>query len=107
MSDSFTERVEAAVKATAKKAKAAVKAAAKAAVKFDPEGSGYDYATAKAHGLKPDETGHWPSRSPKDGRLLKGRRHKTWHKTEKGEKDAGYSIYKDPKSGFYFSKKKK
>ena len=104
MIKSFTESVESAVKAAAK---AAAKKTAKADAKFDPEGSGYDYATAKAHGLKPDKTGHWPSRSPKDGRLLKGRRHKTWHMTEKGEKEAGYSIYKDPKSGFYFSKEKK
>jgi hypothetical protein len=107
MINSFTESVEAAAKAAAKKVGAAVKAADKADAKFDPEGSGYDYVTAKAHGLKPDKTGHWPSRSPKDGRLLKGRRHKTWHMTEKGEKEAGYSIYKDPKSGFYFSKEKK
>ena len=85
MSDSFQEAVE-------KKLKP-----------FNPEGSGYDYATAKAHGLKPDADGHWPSRSPKTGQLLKGRKHKTWHKTEEGEVNAGYTIYKDPKSGKYFS----
>jgi len=39
---------------------------------FDPEGSGYDYESAKAAGLLPDSTGHWPSREPKSGLLLKG-----------------------------------
>ena len=72
--------------------------------KFDPEGSGYDYETAESHGMKPDKTGHWSSREPKTGRLLKGRKHKTWHLTEKGEKEAGYKIYK--KGGFYYSRQK-
>lgn len=62
--------------------------------KFDPEGSDYDYETAKKSGIKPDKTGHWPSRDAKSGILLKGRKHKTWHLTEKGEKAAGYKIIK-------------
>ena len=85
MPDSFTDAVEKRVKG------------------FDPEGEGYDEETAKAHKLKPDETGHWPSRSPVTGQLLKGRKHKTWHKTEEGEANAGFTIYKDSKSGRYFS----
>lgn len=73
---------------------------------FDPEGSGYDMATAKAHGMKADKTGHWGSRSPKTGQILKGQKHKTYHLTKKGETDAGYEIYqgKDKK---YYSKKKR
>ncbi|TWT09546.1 hypothetical protein [Reyranella sp. CPCC 100927] len=32
----------------------------------DPEGSDYDYESAKKAGFAPDETGHWPSRAPLD-----------------------------------------
>ena len=56
--------------------------------------------------MKPDSTGHWSSREPKTGRLLKGRKHKTWNKTVEGERKAGYEIYKG-KDGFYYSRKKK
>ena len=70
---------------------------------FDPEGGGYDYETAKLHGIKPDADGHWQSRSPVTGQMLKGRKHKTWHLSEEGEANAGYTIYKDPESGRYFS----
>ncbi len=69
--------------------------------KFDPDGKGYDYETAKKSGIKPDETGHWPSRDPKSGKLLKGRKHPTWNLTEKGERQAGYNIIK--KNGRYYS----
>lgn len=76
--------------------------------KFDPEGSDYDYETAKRFGIKPDKSGHMPSRSP-DGQILKGRKHPTFHKTIKGEEEAGYEIkkglggryYSKPKSNFY------
>ena len=68
---------------------------------FDPEGSGYDMETAKAAGLKADKTGHWPSRDPKTGMLLKGRKHETWHLTEKGEEESGYKIIS--KDGRYYS----
>ena len=71
---------------------------------FDPEGEGYDYETAKKAGLKPDKTGHWPSRVPKTGMLLKGRKHKTWKLTEQGEAAAGYEIFKH--NGRYYSKSK-
>jgi hypothetical protein len=72
--------------------------------KFDPEGSGYDYESAKKHGVKMDPVSkHWQSREPKTGLLLKGRGHKTWHKTVAGEKKAGYEIYK--KNGRYYSRK--
>ena len=68
---------------------------------FDPEGLDYDYDSAKAYGLMPDETGHWPSRVPQTGLLLKGKGHETWNLTEEGEKKAGYKIiFKD---GRYYS----
>jgi hypothetical protein len=73
-------------------------------LKFDSEGEGYDYDSAKKHGLKADDTGHWPSRVPQTGLLLKGRKHKTWHKTEKAEKELGYKIIK--RNGRYYSIKK-
>lgn len=72
---------------------------------FDPEGAGYDYATARKAGLKPDKTGHWPSREPKSGVILKGRKHRTWYLTEIGERKAGYRIIK--KNGRYYSVKGK
>jgi hypothetical protein len=72
--------------------------------KFNPEGSGYDYETAKARGIKPDKTGHWPSRDPNTGLLLKGRKHKTWSSTVAGEDAAGHKIIKRGKR--YFSRKR-
>ena len=72
--------------------------------RFNPEGSGYDYKSAKAAGLGPDSiTKHWPSRDPYTGLLLKGKKHKTWNLLEKGEIEAGYSIVK--KQGRYWSVK--
>lgn len=68
---------------------------------FNPEGAGYDYATAQKHGLGPDKSGHWPSRVPETGVLLKGRKHKTWHKTVQGEEAANHRIIKRGKR--YFS----
>lgn len=59
---------------------------------FNPEGSGYDYISAQAAGLTRDSTGHLPSRVPSTGLILKGRAHKTFHKTEAAEKALGYRI---------------
>jgi hypothetical protein len=72
--------------------------------KFDPEGSGYDYESARGAGMKADKTGHWSSRvasGPKEGLILKGRGHKTFHLTQGGETRAGYKIYK--RHGRYWS----
>jgi len=74
---------------------------------FDPEGDGYDYISARAAGITPDKTGHWSSRDPSTGMLLKGAGHKTWSKTLKGEEEAGYEVYKNPNNGRYYSRKKK
>lgn len=73
---------------------------------FDPEGSGYDYKTARKSGIKPNASGHWPSRDPKTKRILKGRNHHTYYLTILGETEAGYEIYKG-KDGHYYSDKKK
>jgi len=73
---------------------------------FDPEGTGFDMETANKFGIKPDPTGHYPSREPKTGQILKGRKHPTFHLTVKGEEEAGFEILKG-KGGKFFSRKKK
>jgi len=75
--------------------------------KFDPEGEDYDYETAKKHGIKPDKTGHWPSRVPQTGILLKGKTHPTWKLTVRGEDDAGYTIIKKGKRYYSVPKPEK
>jgi hypothetical protein len=70
---------------------------------FDPEGKDYDMNSALAAGLKADETGHWPSRDPQSGLLLKGRGHETFHKTLEGEANAGMRVYQG-KDGRWYSK---
>jgi hypothetical protein len=69
---------------------------------FDPLGAGYDYETAMLSGMAPDETGHWSSREPNSGQILKGMSHETINKTIQGENDAGYKIYQG-KDGKYYS----
>ena len=66
---------------------------------FDPEGKEYDEETAIKYVLEPDETGHWPSRVPQTGLLLKGRKHKTWFKTRWGEAELGCKIVRKGKLG--------
>lgn len=73
----------------------------KKGTKFDPEGSGYDYKTAREAGLKPGKNKHWPSRDPRTGLILKGRNHPTFWKTIKGEKEAGYFIFRGPNGRYY------
>lgn len=71
--------------------------------KFNPEGKGYDYETARKHNIKPDETGHWQSRVPETGQLLKGRGHKTFYKTVQAEEGLMNTITRG-KDGKYYSK---
>ena len=74
--------------------------------KFNPEGSGYDMKSALACGLSQDPvTGHWDSRCPSTGQLLKGKTHETWDKLVSEEKDKGFEIYKGD-DGKYYSRKK-
>ena len=70
-------------------------------VKFDPEGDGYDEESARKYGLKPDSTGHYQSRIPETGLLLKGKGHKTWNKTVDGEEKAGFKIFKGKDNRYY------
>jgi hypothetical protein len=69
--------------------------------RFDPEGDDYDYDAAEEAGLKPDETGHWPSRNPTTGQILKGRKHKTFNLTEEGEAKEGFEIFKGGDGRYY------
>ncbi len=68
---------------------------------FDPESDEYDYMTARELGFGPDETGHWPSRDPNTGLLLKGSAHPTWSKTIEEEQKIGNQIIQ--KDGRYYS----
>ena len=60
--------------------------------KFDPEGVGYDEKAANVCGLEPDSTGHWPSRCPHTGQLLKGRAHLTWDEMVAEEMASGQHL---------------
>ena len=73
--------------------------------KFDPEGSGYDYETAEKLGYKKDKAGHLPSRDYETGMLLKGRKHPTFEKGVKVDKELGYELKKKGKR--YYTKKLK
>lgn len=72
--------------------------------KFLAEGKGYDYASARKYGLKPDKSGHWPSRVPQTGLILKGASHSTFSKTIVADKRLGYIMVKH--RGRYYSVKK-
>ena len=66
---------------------------------FNPEGVEYDYSA----GTKPGADGHYGSRDPKTGQILKGRGHETFWKTIQGEQDAGYEIFQG-EDGKYYSR---
>ena len=72
---------------------------------FDPQGPGYDYASARAAGFGIGEDGHWPSRAPLEpdraevlglpadsGLLLKGEAHPTYAKGVEADKGLGYAV---------------
>ena len=68
---------------------------------FDPRGSGYDFAGAEAAGIGPDTTGHWGSRDPQTGMILKGYGHPTFYKTIAADEGLGYRIVEGPDGRFY------
>jgi hypothetical protein len=68
---------------------------------YDPEGKGYDYESAVNAGISPDATGHWPSREPTSGSILKGRGHATFDKTQQAETEAGMDINKRQNDRYY------
>ena len=74
--------------------------------RFNPKGRGYDYTGARAAGLRPDSSGHWPSRDPRTGLLFKGTSHPTFSKTRGAATRLGYEIKEGP-GGRYFSIKKR
>jgi hypothetical protein len=78
---------------------------------FDPEGSDYDYATARKYGMGATGTGenkgHWGSVAPASAEarkqynlpedsyvVLKGRSHPTWDKADAAERERGSEIKK-------------
>jgi hypothetical protein len=69
---------------------------------FDPEGEGYDYDQARAAGMGPDEEGHWQSREPGSGMMLKGRKHPTFNKGVEEDRKLGYGLEKQ--GGRYYTK---
>jgi hypothetical protein len=69
---------------------------------FDPEGEGYDYDQARAAGMGPDEEGHWQSREPDSGMMLKGRKHPTFGKGVEEDRRKGYGLEKQ--NGRYYTK---
>lgn len=70
---------------------------------FDPEGSQYDYKTAnKIGGMFSSPDGHYFSRDPESGMILKGRSHDTFDKTVEGETQAG-NVITQGEDGRYYS----
>lgn len=74
--------------------------------RFDPESADYDYKTARGAGLTPqaeegENKGHWPSRDPGTGMLLKGRAHPTFDKAVKADEEMGYRLVK--RGGRYYT----
>ncbi|MFZ5784002.1 MAG: hypothetical protein ACOY4R_27705 [Pseudomonadota bacterium] len=72
---------------------------------FDPEGDGYDYAGARAAGLMPemadDGRPHWPSRDPRSGMMLKGRRHRTYPLALEADRAMGLDEFKGSDGRYY------
>lgn len=68
---------------------------------FDPEGEDYDYETARAAGIEPDAEGHWSSRDPRTGMMLKGRRHPTFDKGVDQDRRMGYGL--EMQDGRYYT----
>ena len=73
-------------------------------------GSDYDYYNASPENMPENSDGHWTSRNPYTGQILKSKDHPTYHKTIQGEKNAGYEIkqigdreYSFPKGSHQFS----
>lgn len=68
---------------------------------FDPEGNGFDFDTARAVGLQPDENGNWPGRDPRTGLLFQGRKSAAWDQTLSEEAAEGYEVKKGTDGRYY------
>ena len=73
-------------------------------------GSDYDYYNAAPENKPDNNDGHWTSRNPYTGQILKHKEHPTYYKTVQGEKEAGYEIkqigdreYSFPRGSHQFS----
>jgi hypothetical protein len=73
--------------------------------RFDPQGEGYDFETADKFNIKPDKSGHYQSRVPETGMILKGKNHPTFHKTVKADEELGYRIVQGTDGRYYSFKK--
>lgn len=70
---------------------------------FDPEGSDYDYRTARLAGIKRERDGHMASRDPVTGMQLKGRRHPTFDTAIENDRREGYGL--EMRDGRYYTQK--
>lgn len=57
-------------------------------------GSEYDYFNAAPENMPQENDGHWSSRNPHTGQLLKSPNHPTYNLLLEGEKQAGYKVQK-------------
>lgn len=70
------------------------------AAPFDPEGAGYDDASANRMGVRPDATGHRQTYGD-GGVMLKGMHHPTHHLSVVEDERLGYETYKAPDGRYY------
>lgn len=70
---------------------------------FDPEGTDYDYRTARLAGIERGPDGHMASRDPETGMQLKGRRHPTFDQAIENDRREGYGL--EMRDGRYYTQK--
>ena len=76
---------------------------------FDPEGDGYDMESAVRAGMKPAgpeagaNVGHWSTREPATGLILKGRKHESFDVGIEEDAKLGYKLVK--RGGRYYTAK--
>ncbi len=68
-----------------------------------PKKMDYDYDSAIAAGIKPGPDGHWQSRVPQTGLILKSEDHPTFYKTIQGEREVGNQMYRNIKDQRIYS----
>ena len=67
----------------------------------DFSSSNYDYFNAHPSNAPTEEGGHWSSRNPKTGQLLKRKDHPTFDLMIEGEKQVGYDVIKGLDGNLY------
>ena len=73
---------------------------------FSPYSIFYDQATAdeaqaEVGGMYDPETGHWDSRDPRSGMMLKGKGHDTWPEAVEAERELGNEIIQGEDGRYY------